>query len=146
MRTGHRALLSLALGFAFCLAPGLRADEAGKPLKQQIKDDWHETKAGVKATGKQIKQSSKKAWLGAKSTGKQAGKDMANPTAEILSATLMLRHLGENEAADKVKYAIHAVYREGKHTTRDMGGTASTSEFADAVIAAMETPAAKAVE
>jgi isocitrate dehydrogenase (NAD+) len=75
-----------------------------------------------------------------------AGRGIANPTALTRSAILMLRHLGENEAADKVKYAIHAVYREGKHTTRDMGGTASTSEFADAVIAAMETPAAKAVE
>ena len=53
----------------------------------------------------------------------------------------MLRHLGEPEAANKVKYAVHAVYREGKHITRDMGGTASTGEFADAVIEAMEKPA-----
>jgi isocitrate dehydrogenase (NAD+) len=70
-----------------------------------------------------------------------AGKGIANPTAVVRSGILMLRHLDEQEAADKVKYAVHAVYREGKHITRDMGGTASTGEFADAVIAAMESPA-----
>ena len=52
----------------------------------------------------------------------------------------MLRHLDEQDAANQVKYAVHSVYREGKHITRDMGGTASTGEFADAVIAAMESP------
>ncbi len=67
-----------------------------------------------------------------------AGKGIANPTAITRSGILMLRHLGENDAADKVKYAIHAVYEAGKHTTRDMGGTASTNEFADAVIEAMQ--------
>jgi isocitrate dehydrogenase (NAD+) len=70
-----------------------------------------------------------------------AGKGVANPTALVRSSILMLRHLGEREAAEKVKYAVHAVYREGKHITRDMGGTAGTIEFADAVIAAMESPA-----
>ena len=70
-----------------------------------------------------------------------AGRGVANPTALVRSSILMLRHLGEREAAEKVKYAVHAVYREGKHITRDMGGTASTSEFTDAVIAAMESPA-----
>ncbi len=70
-----------------------------------------------------------------------AGRGIANPTAVLRSGILMLRHLGEQDAANKVKYAVHAVYREGKHITRDMGGTASTSEFADAVIAAMESPA-----
>jgi isocitrate dehydrogenase (NAD+) len=70
-----------------------------------------------------------------------AGKGVANPTALLRSGILMLRHLGEQEAADKVKYAVHAVYREGKHITRDMGGTATTDEFADAVIEAMESPA-----
>ena len=70
-----------------------------------------------------------------------AGRGIANPTAVLRSGILMLRHLGEQEAADKVKYAVHAVYREGKHITRDMGGTASTGEFADAVIEAMESPA-----
>jgi isocitrate dehydrogenase (NAD+) len=69
-----------------------------------------------------------------------AGKGLANPTAITRSGILMLRHLGEEDAANKVKYAVHAVFREGKHITRDMGGTATTSEFADAVIAAMESP------
>jgi isocitrate dehydrogenase (NAD+) len=72
-----------------------------------------------------------------------AGKGIANPTAILRSGILMLRHLGEDEAADQVKYAVHSVYVEGKHTTRDMGGTASTSEFADAVIAAMQSGAWK---
>jgi isocitrate dehydrogenase (NAD+) len=70
-----------------------------------------------------------------------AGRGVANPTALLRSGILMLRHLGEQDAADKVKYAVHDVYREGKHITRDMGGTASTGEFAEAVIAAMESPA-----
>jgi isocitrate dehydrogenase (NAD+) len=70
-----------------------------------------------------------------------AGRGVANPTALVRSGILMLRHLGERDAAEKVKYAVHSVYREGKHITRDMGGTASTIEFADAVIAAMESPA-----
>jgi isocitrate dehydrogenase (NAD+) len=70
-----------------------------------------------------------------------AGKGVANPTAVTRSGILMLRHLGEQDAADKVKYAVHSVYREGKHITRDMGGTASTNEFADAVIGAMESTA-----
>ncbi len=70
-----------------------------------------------------------------------AGRGIANPTAVLRSGILMLRHLGETEAANKVKYAVHAVYGEGQHITRDMGGVASTGEFADAVIAAMENPA-----
>jgi isocitrate dehydrogenase (NAD+) len=70
-----------------------------------------------------------------------AGRGIANPTALVRSAILMLRHLGEKEAAEKVKYAVHFVYREGRHITRDMGGSASTDEFADAVIEAMESPA-----
>jgi isocitrate dehydrogenase (NAD+) len=70
-----------------------------------------------------------------------AGKGIANPTALTRSGILMLRHLGEQDAADQVKYAVHSVFRDGKHITRDMGGTASTGEFADAVIKAMESTA-----
>jgi isocitrate dehydrogenase (NAD+) len=70
-----------------------------------------------------------------------AGRGIANPTAITRSGILMLRHLGEREAADKVKYAVHSVFRQGKHITRDMGGTATTGEFADAVIEAMESSA-----
>ncbi len=67
-----------------------------------------------------------------------AGKGIANPTALMQSGVLMLIHLGENEAAGRLQNAIAAVYKEGKHLTRDVGGSASTAEFTDAVIAAMK--------
>lgn len=63
-----------------------------------------------------------------------AGHGIANPTALMSSATLMLRHLGESEAADRLQHAIMATYAEGRHLTRDVGGTATTQEFTDAVI------------
>jgi isocitrate dehydrogenase (NAD+) len=75
-----------------------------------------------------------------------AGRGIANPTALIRSGILMLRHLDEQEAADRVKYAVHQVYREKEHTTRDMGGNASTSEFADAVIEMIERQASENVD
>lgn len=65
-----------------------------------------------------------------------AGKGLANPTALLMSAILMLRHIGETAAAKKVEDALHKVYREGKYLTCDVGGTASTAEFTDAVIRA----------
>jgi isocitrate dehydrogenase (NAD+) len=68
-----------------------------------------------------------------------AGKGIANPTAVLRSGILMLRHLGEEAAANKIRRAIEVVYGEKKHLTRDMGGTASTNEFADAMIAAIES-------
>jgi isocitrate dehydrogenase (NAD+) len=68
-----------------------------------------------------------------------AGKGLANPTAVMQSAVLMLRHIGEPEAADRMHAALERVYREGTKTTRDVGGKAGTSEFADAVIAQLET-------
>ncbi|MGH9804263.1 MAG: isocitrate dehydrogenase (NAD(+)), partial [Candidatus Acidiferrales bacterium] len=71
-----------------------------------------------------------------------AGKDQANPTAITLSAVLMLEHLGEKEAAARIQSGIESVFAEGRHLTRDLGGTASTTEFTDAVIAAMSRPAA----
>ncbi len=67
-----------------------------------------------------------------------AGKGRANPTALLRSAELMLNHLGEHQAADRIHHALDVVYTEHKHVTQDMGGTASTGEFADAVIAALE--------
>ncbi|MBZ5491850.1 MAG: isocitrate dehydrogenase (NAD(+)) [Acidobacteriia bacterium] len=67
-----------------------------------------------------------------------ASKDIANPTAVLQSAVLMLRHMGEVEAADKVHAALEKTYKEKLHLTRDVGGMAGTSEFADAVIANME--------
>ena len=63
-----------------------------------------------------------------------AGKGIANPTAMMLSAVLMLTHLKELEAARRLQSAIEKVYAEKKHTTGDVGGHASTEEFTDAVI------------
>ena len=62
--------------------------------------------------------------------------------AMLQSAVLMLRHLGEREAADRVHEALENVYRKKENLTRDVGGTASTTEFAEAVIAAMSATVA----
>ncbi|MGA2595528.1 MAG: isocitrate/isopropylmalate family dehydrogenase [Bryobacteraceae bacterium] len=67
-----------------------------------------------------------------------AGLGIANPTALMLSAIMMLVHLGETDAAQRLKRAVEAVYAEGQHVTRDIGGTASTKQFTDAVIKALE--------
>ena len=64
-----------------------------------------------------------------------AGKGIANPTAMMLSSVLMLIHLKEFSAATRLQGAIESVYADGKNLTRDVGGTASTDEFTDAVIA-----------
>ncbi len=66
-----------------------------------------------------------------------AGKDIANPTALLQSAILMLRHIGEDDAADKTQSALEKVYSEGKTLTRDVGGSSGTKAFADAVIKAL---------
>lgn len=63
-----------------------------------------------------------------------AGKGLANPTALMQSAVLMLAHLGERDAAQRLQGAIEQVYAEGLHLTRDVGGHAPTSEFTDAVV------------
>ena len=63
-----------------------------------------------------------------------AGKGLANPTALIQSAVLMLAHLGERDASVCLQNALECVYTEGLHLTGDVGGQASTSEFTDAVI------------
>jgi isocitrate dehydrogenase (NAD+) len=67
-----------------------------------------------------------------------AGQNVANPTALLQSGILMLRHLGEREAAERVERAMLKVYSEGRVRTRDVGGTARTNEFARAVVEAME--------
>ena len=64
-----------------------------------------------------------------------AGKGLANPTALMQSAVLMLAHLGERDASARLHNAIYQVYAEGAHLTGDVGGKASTAEFTDAVIA-----------
>jgi isocitrate dehydrogenase (NAD+) len=66
-----------------------------------------------------------------------AGKGFANPTALLLSSVMMLKHLGERPAALNIEAALERVYRDGKQVTRDVGGTAGTKEFTDAVIAAL---------
>jgi isocitrate dehydrogenase (NAD+) len=62
-----------------------------------------------------------------------AGQNVANPTALILSAVLMLRHLEEEAAASAIEEALQAQYREGTDLTPDVGGESSTSGFADAL-------------
>lgn len=77
------------------------------------------------------------------SAPKYAGKDMANPTAEILSAVLMLNHLGEREAGDRVLAAVRTVLAEGESVTYDIKrtntgsteGAVGTQAYADALIA-----------
>jgi isocitrate dehydrogenase (NAD+) len=66
-----------------------------------------------------------------------AGKGLANPTALLMSAILMLHHLGEHSAAGRIETALERVYRDAKHTTPDVGGKAGTDEFTDSVIAAL---------
>src|SRR5262249_26023962 len=66
-----------------------------------------------------------------------AGKNLANPTALLLSAVLMLRHLDESEAADRIMTALGSVLTAGRVRTRDLGGAASTLEFAQAVCEAL---------
>jgi isocitrate dehydrogenase (NAD+) len=67
-----------------------------------------------------------------------AGKGLANPTAMTLSGCMMLRQLKQNESADRIERAIFSVFEKGQTLTRDLGGTASSKEFTDTVIAAMK--------
>lgn len=83
------------------------------------------------------------------SAPKYAGKDMANPTAEILSAVLMLNHLGEREAAERILAAVRSVLAEGTRVTYDImrtrtgstDGSVGTQAYADAIIEAMASMA-----
>src|SRR5579863_2071257 len=67
-----------------------------------------------------------------------AGKGLANPTALLMSAILMLDHIGEPAAARRIEKALHKIYREKASMTRDVGGTASTSEFTETLIRAFD--------
>ena len=67
------------------------------------------------------------------SVPKYAGLDRANPTAMILSGVLMLRHLGESDAADRVEAAVREVIAEGRSVTPDLGGAVGTQAMADAI-------------
>jgi len=64
-----------------------------------------------------------------------AGKGVANPGALILAACMMLEHMDDAERAAHIRAALEATIREGRTITRDLGGTASTDEFTDAIIA-----------
>jgi isocitrate dehydrogenase (NAD+) len=66
-----------------------------------------------------------------------AGQDKANPTALVLTAALMLRHLGETEAAARIERAVRRVIAARRTVTADLGGTAGTRAFTDAVISEM---------
>jgi isocitrate dehydrogenase (NAD+) len=68
-----------------------------------------------------------------------AGKNVANPTALLMSAVMMLRHLSEYPAADRIEAALNKVLEGRELTTRDIGGKASTTEFGEAIIAALST-------
>src|SRR6476661_8168153 len=67
-----------------------------------------------------------------------AGKGVANPLALIMSGAMMLNHIHEEALASKIKTAYDAVLAEGQTLTRDLGGSANTNEFADAIIAKMK--------
>ena len=72
------------------------------------------------------------------SAPRRAGQNVANPTAAMLSGVLMLRYIGESKAGKRIQTALTDVIKEGKTVTYDLGGSASTSEFADAVISKLE--------
>lgn len=64
-----------------------------------------------------------------------AGQGVANPTAVMLAACQLLDHVGQGERANRIRAAIEATLREQKTVTRDVGGTATTDQYTDAVIA-----------
>ena len=64
-----------------------------------------------------------------------AGKNLANPTALLMSAIMMLRHIGENTAGDRMETALKQVLEKRETVTRDLGGQATTREFTDAILA-----------
>jgi isocitrate dehydrogenase (NAD+) len=71
-----------------------------------------------------------------------AGQGIANPTAILMSAIMMLRHIGETDAAARIEKAMLDVYAEGKYLTRDLGGTAKTNEFARAIVEKLQQSSA----
>lgn len=71
------------------------------------------------------------------SAPRHAGLNRVNPLATILSGVMMLKHLGEIDAADRITAAVIKVLEEKKSLTYDLGGSAGTSEMADAIIAAL---------
>jgi isocitrate dehydrogenase (NAD+) len=72
-----------------------------------------------------------------------AGKNIANPTALLQSAVLMLRHIGEAEAAGRIDTALKDVLQNGTAKTRDLGGTATTTEFTEAICRTLDRAGAR---
>jgi isocitrate dehydrogenase (NAD+) len=68
-----------------------------------------------------------------------ADQNLANPTALLLSGLMMLDHIGERQAAERIRTALTGVLSEGQVRTRDLGGHASTTEFTDAICRAIES-------
>jgi isocitrate dehydrogenase (NAD+) len=68
-----------------------------------------------------------------------AGRGIANPTALMFSAVLMLGHVGEKEASLRLRNAIEDVYREGTYLPQDVGGSAHTAQFTDAICARLRS-------
>ena len=66
-----------------------------------------------------------------------AGRGIANPTAQILAACMMLEHIDQHETAARIRRAVEATLREGKTLTPDLGGSATTMEYAEAVVKAL---------
>jgi isocitrate/isopropylmalate dehydrogenase len=66
------------------------------------------------------------------------GKGIANPAAMITAATMMLRHLGERAAAKRIDAAMEKILARGARVTRDLGGTATTIQFAEAITREIE--------
>ena len=66
-----------------------------------------------------------------------AGQAVANPTGLLLSACLLLDHVGQTEVSERIRAALDGVVRSGEARTRDMGGESSTAEFTDAVVRAL---------
>ena len=66
------------------------------------------------------------------------GKNIANPTAMILAAVMMLNHMAEKKAAKRISNALEVVLQRGDRLTPDLGGSATTTKFADAIIREIE--------
>lgn len=67
-----------------------------------------------------------------------AGRNIANPTAMILSAAMMLKYIGKEERGEKIENALLEVLREGKNLTPDLGGSATTFEFCKSIVEKLE--------
>ncbi|CRK30683.1 hypothetical protein BN1708_015830 [Verticillium longisporum] len=105
--------------YTVTLIPG---DGIGAEVAESVKTIFKADNPGCRHVGLDIK-----------------GKDQANPTALILSGSMLLRHLGLDDHANRISQAVYAVIADGKVRTRDMGGESTTHEFTRAILDKMET-------